>query len=97
MRAQRDVVVARNQSLVGSEVEVLVDGRDSHGNGVGRTRADAPEIDCGVRIVGKAEACQIFDAKVLGIESDGYDLVVKPVRRPPRSNRGNQQNERVAC
>jgi ribosomal protein S12 methylthiotransferase len=97
MRAQRDVVVARNESLVGTEVEVLVDGHDSHGNGTGRTRADAPEIDCAARIVGKAGVGQIFDAKVLALENDGYDLVVKPVRRSPRAPRGNQQNERVAC
>lgn len=80
MRAQRDVVAERNKRLVGTELEVLVDAVDERGGATGRTRADAPEIDCGVRIVGKAAVGQIFDAKILSVENDGYDLVAKPVK-----------------
>ncbi len=79
LRLQRDVVRQANEALVGRTVEVLVDGVHPKGAAFGRTRADAPEIDCGVRIVGRAAPGQIFDARVLGVEADGYDLVVKPV------------------
>lgn len=95
MRAQRDVVLERNQSLVGSELEILVDAVDERGHAAGRTRADAPEIDCGVRIVGKAATGQIFDAKILGVSDDGYDLVAKPVKNPAGrrgSSRGSVKN-----
>lgn len=88
MRAQRDVVTKRNQSLIGSELEILVDSVDERGNAIGRTRADAPEIDCGVRIVGKAVPGQIFDARILSIENDSYDLVAKPVKTRARAGKG---------
>jgi len=98
MRAQQAVVAARNQSLVGSTVEVLVDGTNERGDAVGRTRADAPEIDCGVRVVGKAAPGQIFEAKVLSIEADGYDLVVKPVNpRFEKSRAGKRVSGDGAC
>lgn len=85
MRAQHAVVAERNRRLVGTELEILVDTVDAKGGAVGRTRADAPEIDCAVRIVGKAAPGQIFDAKILGVENEGYDLVAKPVRTPART------------
>jgi ribosomal protein S12 methylthiotransferase len=80
MRAQRDVVGERNRSLLSTEIEVLVDTTDKRGNAIGRTRADAPEIDCSVRLVGAGFPGQILDAKVVGVENDGYDLVAKPVK-----------------
>jgi ribosomal protein S12 methylthiotransferase len=80
MRAQRDVVLERNRALVGTTVEVLVDELDARGAAVGRTRHDAPEIDCGVKVLGKAAPRQIFDAKVVGLDGDGYDPIVKPIR-----------------
>lgn len=81
LRAQRDVVRERNRSLVGTEVEVLVDGADDKGRPVGRTRADAPEIDCGVRVLGRAEPGEILRGAVTAVEGGGYDLVVRPVAR----------------
>ncbi|HTO93164.1 MAG TPA: 30S ribosomal protein S12 methylthiotransferase RimO [Bacteroidota bacterium] len=44
MEAQREISEARNLSLVGSRVRVLID-RVEEGLGIGRTEHDAPEID----------------------------------------------------
>lgn len=84
LQLQQRIVAERNRALVGSCVEVLVDSLDASGRAYGRTRADAPEIDCGVRVLGKAAAGQLFEAKVVGVEGDGYDLVVKPTRDDAR-------------
>ncbi|HKE01850.1 MAG TPA: 30S ribosomal protein S12 methylthiotransferase RimO [Planctomycetota bacterium] len=78
LRLQRDVVRERNRSLVGAEVEVLVDGRDRKGSFVGRTRADAPEIDCSVKLRGSARPGDVLRGTVRGVAGDGYDLVVEP-------------------
>ncbi|MFN0205101.1 MAG: 30S ribosomal protein S12 methylthiotransferase RimO [Planctomycetota bacterium] len=80
MRAQREIVIERNKSLIGKELEILIDSVDARGTATGRTRADAPEIDCSIRLIGKGFPGQILDAKVLSIENDGYDLVVKPIK-----------------
>src|SRR5262249_48838014 len=76
LRAQRQIHAERNRSLVGSEVEVLVDGRDAAGACVRRTRAGAPEVDGAVRLRGEgAEPGGLVRARVVGVEGDGYDLV----------------------
>jgi ribosomal protein S12 methylthiotransferase len=76
LRAQGEIHAERNRSLVGSEVEVLVDGQDASGVWVGRTRADAPEVDGTVRLRGNGvRAGDLVRARVLGVEGEGYDLV----------------------
>lgn len=71
---QQDISMARNQSLVGRRLTVMVDGkyRDEY---VGRTEADAPEIDGRVffrsrRTLGSGELIQVL---VTGVR-DAYDL-----------------------
>ena len=44
MAAQQEISAARLQRRVGRVLEVLIDGRDEHG-AVGRSAADAPDID----------------------------------------------------
>ena len=44
MEIQRDISLRRNESLIGSEVRVLID-RLEDGRAIGRTEWDAPEID----------------------------------------------------
>ena len=78
--AQREVHAARNRSLVGSEVEVLLDGREPEGRWIGRTRADAPEVDGAVRLRGESlRPGDLLHARILGVEGDGYDLVAEAV------------------
>jgi len=53
MALQREVSLARNQSLVGRKVKVLIDERTEEGNYTGRTDADAPEVDNEVLVAGE--------------------------------------------
>jgi ribosomal protein S12 methylthiotransferase len=87
LRLQREIVRERNEELVGHDVEVLIDGVDRAGRARGRTRADAPEIDCGVRIHGRARAGDLIAARVIGVEGGGYDLVARPLH-PERLGQG---------
>lgn len=71
---QQEVSMARNQSLIGKRLTVMVDGerRDEY---VGRTEADAPEIDGRVffrsrRVLVSGELVQVL---VTGVR-DAYDL-----------------------
>ena len=45
MRAQLEISYEHNSELVGSVLQVLVEGRDEDGSYIGRSRYDAPEID----------------------------------------------------
>ncbi len=71
---------AARDALVGTRVEVLVDGSEG-GALVGRTHREAPEIDGIVRVVGRAGrrrpvAGEIVTADV--VEAVGPDLVAVP-------------------
>lgn len=67
--------VARVESLVGSTLEVLIEGYDDEEQSVvGRWRGQAPEID-GIVILDRGEAGQIVNAIVTG--AMGYDLEAK--------------------
>jgi ribosomal protein S12 methylthiotransferase len=86
MTARRDELMALQQqvafdfaeSLVGYELDVLVDSVDETGNLVGRTFADAPEIDASVTISGESEQLKDLVGQFVPVEingTDGYDLV----------------------
>jgi ribosomal protein S12 methylthiotransferase len=83
MEVQQTVAFEWANTQVGKEHPVLVDGLDpefpSHFRG--RTYADAPEIDCAVRIKGKnLRAGDFVRARVTA--ADGYDLTAKAVGKP---------------
>jgi ribosomal protein S12 methylthiotransferase len=75
MAIQRDIVEARNRSLVGRRLRVLVDGRATGGDGfVGRTTADAPEVDCTVELpLDGLESGWLGEFEIRGYR--GYDLI----------------------
>ena len=79
MQTQQRILEARNATLVGTTQQVLVDGRDPAGKGfVGRTQADAPEIDCVVRLpAAKLESGDLVATEITGV--DGYDLLGRVV------------------
>jgi ribosomal protein S12 methylthiotransferase len=91
MAAQQSIAFAFNQSLIGRELDVLIDGPapdpDLAGLMSGRTYADAPDVD-GVCFVegeglepGDLVACSIVGAS-------GYDLVARAKSSaPPRRRR----------
>ncbi|MBY0396212.1 MAG: 30S ribosomal protein S12 methylthiotransferase RimO, partial [Thermoleophilia bacterium] len=85
MEAQQPIAFAFNETLVGRSLDVLIDGvaDASKGIWVGRTYADAPDVD-GVTYVrgrglevGDLVACEV-------VASQGYDTVADAGSLPPR-------------
>jgi ribosomal protein S12 methylthiotransferase len=75
MEIQQANAFAWSAEQVGKELDVLVDGPDSEAPGcfIGRSYADAPDIDGIVRLKGKGLAVgDLVRAKITG--ADGYDL-----------------------
>jgi ribosomal protein S12 methylthiotransferase len=81
MTIQQEIALAWAEAQVGREVEVIVDGADPEvpGHYQGRTPADAPDIDCIVRLKGKNLAAgNLVRTRITG--ADGYDLLGKALR-----------------
>ena len=83
MEVQQQVAFDWAAAQVGKEHPVLIDAPDpefaSHFRG--RTYADAPEIDCEVRVKGKnLRSGDFVRAKVTA--ADGYDLIAKALGKP---------------
>jgi ribosomal protein S12 methylthiotransferase len=80
MEAQQEVAFSWSRRQVGRELNVLVDGPDLEvpNHVVGRSYADAPDIDASVRVKGKGlKAGDFVRVKVVG--ADGYDLVARAI------------------
>lgn len=78
MTQQRRIVRQRSKALVGSTVRVLLDSVGPS-SGVGRTEADAPQIDCSIEVQGRGLRAGTFvDVTVEG--TDGYDLKGRAAR-----------------
>lgn len=76
MAAQQQVAFAFSQSQVGKQLEVIIDAALSEADGayLGRTWADAPEIDAVVYVTGQGlSAGQIVKVEV--VAARGYDLI----------------------
>lgn len=74
MTAQREIALAKNNSLIGSQKEVIIDSVNDDNSATGRTRADCPEIDQEVMVTGAGLAVgQIVQVKIDAAE--GYDLI----------------------
>ena len=78
MQLQQQIVAERNSSLIGKQINVLIERSVSHGRTVGRYYAQAPEVDglCRIRSRQPITEGRIIPAVVSGY--DGYDLLVKP-------------------
>jgi len=85
MAVAEEVSIQRLQQRIGASMQVLVDSATAMGKkgGVGRTYADAPEIDGVVRLlppekVSKTyKAGDLIRARIVGVE--GHDLIAIPV------------------
>ena len=69
------------QAQIGKELEAIVDGPDAEVPGcfAARGHADAPDIDCTVRLKGKAlRPGDLVRARVTG--ADGYDLLARAIK-----------------
>lgn len=75
MQLQQEIIFARNKSLVGTEMQILVDGRSEDRGFVGRSYADAPEVDCLVHLDQEdLHSGDLIRRRITGV--DGYDLHV---------------------
>jgi ribosomal protein S12 methylthiotransferase len=83
MAAQQRVAFDWAKARVGQDVPVVIDGPDPEfaAHARGRTCADAPEIDCAVRVKGKnLRAGDFVTVKLTA--ADGYDLAGRAVGQP---------------
>jgi len=74
MALQQPIAFEHAESLIGYELDVLVDEQAEEGECTGRTFADAPEIDGCVRI----PAADLLVGEFVSVEitgREGYDLV----------------------
>jgi ribosomal protein S12 methylthiotransferase len=81
MEIQQEIAFAHARAQVGKEIEMIVDGPDPDvpGHVLARTHADAPDIDCVVRLKGKNLAPgNLVRGRVTG--ADGYDLMARAIR-----------------
>jgi ribosomal protein S12 methylthiotransferase len=88
MAAQQPIAFGFNASLVGRETDVLIDGPSDRGAGwwVGRTFADAPDVDGVTQVRGAGlEPGDMVSCEIVG--SEGYDLVALAGSMPPRKRR----------
>jgi ribosomal protein S12 methylthiotransferase len=78
MAAQQAVAFDWCQRQVGREMDVIIDGPDPEvpNHAVARGHADAPEIDCQVRVKGKGLRAGDL-ARVKITTADGYDLAAR--------------------
>ena len=89
MLAQQEVAFARAKATVGQTVEVLIDrpaGRDAEDGYVGRTQAQAPDIDSVTFVQGNGAELhpgQVLNVKVTDFQA--YDLVAEVPRKRSRS------------
>lgn len=66
MKAQHDIIIEKNENMLGKKVKVLIDGKEKNYY-VGRTQWDAPEIDLEVLVqndnlkVGEFYEVEIYD------------------------------------
>jgi ribosomal protein S12 methylthiotransferase len=80
METQQEIALAWSAAQVGKTLEVIVDGPDPEfpAQVQARGHADAPDIDCMVRVKGKGlQAGDIVPVKILA--ADAYDLVGRAV------------------
>ena len=85
MAVAEEVSIQRLQQRIGASMQVLVDSAIAMGKkgGVGRTYADAPEIDGVVRLLPPAKVSKTYKAgdliraRIVGVE--GHDLIAVPV------------------
>jgi len=85
MHVAEEVATAKLRERVGATMQVLVDSAPALGRkgGVGRSYADAPEIDGRVRLLPPEKASKTLKAgeftRAKIVAADGHDLVARPI------------------
>jgi ribosomal protein S12 methylthiotransferase len=76
LELQQDIADEQSEALVGTEVEVVVDGKGPDGEWAGRTVRDAPDVDGAIRFDNTDLKPGMF-GRALITDAYGYDLVGK--------------------
>ena len=79
MQLQQQIVVKRNKSLIGKQINVLIERSAGSGNTVGRYYAQAPEVDSLCIFHSGQDLTEGRIVPAIVSNYDGYDLLVKPV------------------
>ncbi|MFQ5680962.1 MAG: MiaB/RimO family radical SAM methylthiotransferase [Candidatus Omnitrophota bacterium] len=79
MRCQQGIAAEINRSLLGQDLDVIIDEKDADGAYRGRTQADAPEVDGRVTVNSGRELMPGDIARVKIEKTYEYDLVGKQV------------------
>jgi ribosomal protein S12 methylthiotransferase len=80
MQVQQEIALDWSRRQIGSQIDVIVDGPDPEvpNHVIARSHADAPDIDCLVRVKGRGlQPGDLVSVKITG--ADGYDLVGRAV------------------
>ncbi len=78
MTLQQSIAFEKNNSLIGTEVDVIIDSRQSGSSALGRTPGDCPEIDQMVAVRGRG--LRVGDiCRVEITDAEGYDLTGRKV------------------
>lgn len=80
MQVQQQIAFEWNEQRVGAEFDVILDGPapDADDVWIGRSYADAPEIDCLVYVEGEGlQAGEVVPVEVVAAQE--YDLIARPV------------------
>jgi ribosomal protein S12 methylthiotransferase len=88
MAAQQPIAFAFNRGLVGKTLDVLIDGPAPEAKNlwVGRTFADAPDVDGLTYVQGShLEPGDLVSCEI--VEAAGYDLIARAEATPPRRRR----------
>ncbi|HLA83750.1 MAG TPA: TRAM domain-containing protein, partial [Thermoguttaceae bacterium] len=81
MDTQQDIAFEISAAQRGKRLDVLLDRPDDGDSYIGRTTADAPEIDCVVYVTGeKLRSGQIVPCEIVAAQE--YDLIGVAVDRP---------------
>ncbi|MBI2826946.1 MAG: 30S ribosomal protein S12 methylthiotransferase RimO [Planctomycetia bacterium] len=83
MRVQQEIAFGFNESRMGRRLDVLLDAPvpDEKGAWIGRTYADAPDVDAVVYVTGRGlRAGSLVECEV--VATHGYDLVAAAVGKP---------------
>lgn len=86
MQVQQEIAFQRNADMVGQATDFIIDSplEDQPGVWLGRSFADAPEID-GVAYISETDEFELQPGQMVSCEvvvSQGYDLVAVPVAEP---------------
>jgi ribosomal protein S12 methylthiotransferase len=73
MALQHQIAEEKNEALIGSEIDVVVDGKGMDGEWAGRTVNDAPDVDGGIKFDDVNLAPGLF-GRALITDAYGYDL-----------------------